>query len=341
MARLITFILLFFAFSLKAQEKTVVILNSKNIFTEEHKWNVRSVELKDDCTIVEKYVSPMDDKPTWIASDQNEFIEDAATGKRYYIIGSDIGFEKYKVVLHNEFRTFKEVYPPLPKSVYHINISTGEKYFVKYVDLRSNFSPVKPPVSAISFLGLSLGTDYKTFIKTLSNKGFDVFYKEEVESSWEGKNQKTYLSGVNDGYHMVIELTTDLKHNVVSRVEVLFTNHIDTYEVDEHLQEIADEVKFKYPFRRFEEWPISMYNRASILIMKGGKNRIFKNVTTKELDGVYRLYESDNSGTKEFYGSIGIEVHYDGLNQDYIIKVSYYDLILSTFLRRSAGEFNW
>ena len=341
MIRLITLIFLFFTCTIQAQEKTVVILNSKNIFTEEHKWNVRSVVLRDDCTIVEKYVCPMDDKPTWIASEKTEFIEDASTGKRYYIIGSDIGFEKYKVVLHNEFRTFKEVYPPLPKSIIHINISTGEKYFVKSVDLRVSNSPVKPPVSAVSFLGLPLGTDHKTFINVLSNKGFEIFYTEEDESVWKEKNLKTYLTGVKDGYPMIIELTTDVKHNVVSGVEVLFTNHIDTYEVDEHLQEIADEVKLKYPFRKFEERQISMYNSASILIMKGGKNRIFKNLTTREFDGSYRIYESDKSGIEEFYGSIGIEVHYDGLNNDYIIKVSYYDLVLGTFFRRSAGEFNW
>ena len=341
MFRLIIIILLFFHFTIQAQEKTVVILNSKNIFTEEHKWNVQSVVLRDDCTIVEKYVCPMDDKPTWIASEKTEFIEDEATGKRYYIIGSDIGFEKNKVVLHNEFRTFKEVYPPLPESITHINISTGEKYFVKSVDLKVSKSPVKPPVSTISFLGLPLGTDYKTFIKVLLNKGFEIFYKEDDESVWGEKNLQTYLSGVYGGYPMTIELTTDVKYNAVSRVEVLFTNHIDTYEVDEHLQEIADEVKFKYPFRRFEERQISLYNRASILKMKGGKNRIFKNVTTREFDGSYRLYESNKSDIKEFYGSIGIEVHHDGLNSDYIIKVSYYDIVLGTFFRRSVGEFNW
>lgn len=340
MIRLITFILLFFTLNIHAQERFVRILNSKDVFTEEYKCNVQSVVLRDDCTIVEKYICPMDDKPTWIASEKTEFIEDASTGKRYYIVGSDIGFEKNKVVLHNEFRTFNEVYPPLPKSITHINISTGEKYFVKFVDLKAEYSPVKPPLSTISFLGLPLGTDYKTFIKALSDKGFEVFYKEEVESFWKEKNQKTYLSGANDGYPMIIELTTDLKHNVVSSVEVLFTNHIDTYEVNEHLQEIADDVKLKYPFRRFEERQISMHNRASILIMKGGKNRIFKNLTTQEFDGSYRLYESDRSDKKESYGSIGIEVHYDGLNKDYIIKVSYYDLVLGTYFRRSAGEFN-
>ena len=69
----------FFAFSIQAQEKTVLILDSKNIFTEEHKWNVRSVALRNDCTIVEKYVCPMEDNITWIASEKSEFIEDAAT----------------------------------------------------------------------------------------------------------------------------------------------------------------------------------------------------------------------------------------------------------------------
>ena len=116
--------------------KVIRILDSESVRTEEHSWVLTSIELRDDCTILEKYVGAIEEENTWVMSVSGEFIEDAETGERYYIKESEIGFDRETVFLEGyKGRTFKEVYPPLPVNVKFLNISSGSDYFMKSLDI--------------------------------------------------------------------------------------------------------------------------------------------------------------------------------------------------------------
>ena len=102
----------------QSSDKVIKVLDSESVKTEEHSWVLTSVELRDDCTILEKYVGAIEKENTWVMSVVGEFIEDAETGERFYIKESEIGFDREKVFLEGyKGRTFKEVYPPLPANV--------------------------------------------------------------------------------------------------------------------------------------------------------------------------------------------------------------------------------
>ena len=323
------------------QNETIKILNSKDIITEEHKWIVQSVELRPECTVVEKYVCPLGEEPTWISSNTSEFIEDAITGEKYFLTGSEIGIEKGKTVLHNDTRTFKEFYPPLPENVQYINISSGVEYFVTSVDLSKKRFPADPPRSKISFWGIPLGGKHKAIIDELKQIGFVPFFTEEDKGLYEDDVIKTYLHGNLDDYAVTIELTTNTEYAIVYDVAIMYHNHIDIYEVDEHLQEIADDIKSTYQYRKFEDRTPKFRQATDMLNMKSGKNGILKNITINVFDGLYRIYESASSGNNDFYGTINIEVHRDDLHHDHVILVDYTDHNLNTYIRRSTGAYQW
>lgn len=117
------------------KKKTEVInLNHVNIETSTHRWNLALIILSSDKTILRKYVTPKGNN-TYINSTRNEYIEDASTGIKYYIVKSSIGFERKKM---ESIRTqyFDEEYPPLPRNTKNVSISSGYAYFVKNLKIR-------------------------------------------------------------------------------------------------------------------------------------------------------------------------------------------------------------
>lgn len=108
---------------------------SNRIDTDTHTWRVSSVEIGSGSTIVNKQVTPKEYR-TWVSSDSREFIEDAETGKKYYITNSSIGFDGSKVLTGTNTFSFTETYPSLPSSVTYINISSGWQYYVRNLRIR-------------------------------------------------------------------------------------------------------------------------------------------------------------------------------------------------------------
>ena len=108
---------------------------SNRIDTNTHTWRVSSVELGNGKTIVYKQVTPKQYQ-TWVSSDSREFIEDAETGRKYYIIGSSIGFDGSKILNGTNAFPFSETYPQLPSSVRYINISSGGQYYVRNLRIK-------------------------------------------------------------------------------------------------------------------------------------------------------------------------------------------------------------
>lgn len=110
---------------------------SNKIETASHRWEVVSVEVMDNYTYVKKRVTPKTNG-TWVCSSTDEFIEDAQTGKKYYLTGSTIGTSKkdQRILSTTSPHDFTETYPGLPASVKYINISSGSQYYVKNLKIR-------------------------------------------------------------------------------------------------------------------------------------------------------------------------------------------------------------
>lgn len=109
----------------------VYAINGEKIETAYHKWDCTAIEVQDGQTIVTKTVQPKS-KGTFMYSSQDEYIEDADTGRKYYLQNSSIGFEGSPEISYDtKMITFYEVYPALPSTVKRINISSGSQYYVK------------------------------------------------------------------------------------------------------------------------------------------------------------------------------------------------------------------
>lgn len=122
--------------SITLEDANVVTVSGTPIETSVHKWELVSVQCMSNQTVLCKKVTPKE-AGTWINSSQEEFIEDADTGRKYYLTKSDIGFESNKRTIYDtKERTFYEVYPALPANVKRINVSSGTQYYVKNLKIR-------------------------------------------------------------------------------------------------------------------------------------------------------------------------------------------------------------
>ena len=111
-------------------------ISGDKIETSYHTWDCTGIEVQDGQTIVTKTVQPKSEG-TFMYSSQDEYIEDAETGRKYYLQNSSIGFEGSPEISHDtKTITFYEVYPALPSSVKKINISSGSHYYVKDLKIR-------------------------------------------------------------------------------------------------------------------------------------------------------------------------------------------------------------
>lgn len=196
-------------------------------------------------------------------------------------------------------------------------------------------------VSDVAMFDLPLGTDNKQAGRILKRLGYRKFYTETQECIWGGNEIISYYCGSHDEYPVTIKIAASDYNGQVCDAEVQYHNHLDTYELNEHLQDIADEIKAKYPYRMWEECTPTYQSAASLLNQKSGKDRIFKNITIVEFSGHYRLYRSADDGKDDFYGTITIDVHKDNMHNDHVIVVRYNDRDLTTYIRRAIGKYQW
>jgi hypothetical protein len=111
-------------------------INGERVETAYHKWYCTGIEVQDGQTIVTKVAQPKSEG-TFMCSSQDEFIEDADTGRKYYLQNSSIGFEGSPIISYDTSPiTFYEIYPVLPSNVKRINISSGSQYYVKDLKIR-------------------------------------------------------------------------------------------------------------------------------------------------------------------------------------------------------------
>jgi hypothetical protein len=111
-------------------------INCDPIETSFHTWHCQSIEIRGGQTIITKFVIPKSENTT-IYSSQDEYIEDADTGRKYYLTNSSIGFENSPAILTTTIPTlFYELYPALPSTVKRINLSNGSQYYFRNMTIR-------------------------------------------------------------------------------------------------------------------------------------------------------------------------------------------------------------
>ena len=122
--------------SITLEDTTPIIVNGEEITTDAHRWKCTSILCQEKQTLVKKVVTPKN-KGTYMFSSQGEYIEDADTGRKYYLIKSSIGFEGNPTISHDTNSIeFYEVYPALPAMVKRVNISSGSQYYAKNLSIR-------------------------------------------------------------------------------------------------------------------------------------------------------------------------------------------------------------
>ena len=198
-----------------------------------------------------------------------------------------------------------------------------------------------PPVSNVSFCGVHIGGGCNSALKTLRKAGFRVFYQEDKDGIWGGKESYFYLYKQDDDFPITLKLVSDSKFKIVTEAEVLYQNHVDIYETDEHLQELADQVKAAYPYRDFKETTPDYRNAARMIDMKSGSDRIFCNMAVEIFSGYYSIGNSHGSQVSDYEGFISFSVLKDGMHNDHLILMCFSDRMVSRYVRRSYGEMRW
>lgn len=81
-----------------ATQGSLINVNSTTIQTSTHAWYATKVQVNGTNTMVTKVCRPKTEG-TWIQNSGKEFIEDCATGKRYYLQSSSIAMAPQKTIL--------------------------------------------------------------------------------------------------------------------------------------------------------------------------------------------------------------------------------------------------
>lgn len=117
----------------KSKNVLTINLESYNLQVEieTHIYKLTKIEISDNYTKLYKRAIPKM-AMTYICSDKEEFIEDADTGKKYYLDISTIAICPSKTILYNEEPVdFVETYPALDKKTKYIYICSGSAYYGK------------------------------------------------------------------------------------------------------------------------------------------------------------------------------------------------------------------
>ena len=110
--------------------------NSEKLSTSFHYWECIAIQIQSGQTVLRKRVTPKA-AGTYVHSSNDEFIEDADTGRKYYLKTSSISFNSSPTLSYDTNPIdFAEVYPALPSSVKRINISSGSQYYIKGLKIR-------------------------------------------------------------------------------------------------------------------------------------------------------------------------------------------------------------
>lgn len=222
-------------------------VNSVNL----HRFSLLSVEIRPDCTILTTKVTPLEDN-TYIYADKNDYIEDAETGQKYYIVGSDIGFTPNCFIMEQATpRIYTEVYPALPSNVKTINIYESDKgYYIRNLKLnRSNDNSGFIGSSELAIKGVKVGGPVLEFVKQMESKGYSIAFPGIEKSMQDDLAIEMYGGEIFDkGTHLYIWYTKT--SNLVYKVDIQFGG-LNTWDMISSTYYFAKQqltIKYGYPF---------------------------------------------------------------------------------------------
>ena len=116
---------------------SITINNNTTVESNSFIFELNGIDLNDKNTILVKRAIPKHNNPTNnISSFKSEYIEDAETLEKYYILESSIPFHPDSSIIGSSERTFTETYPKLPQNVKRINVWSGDDYYIKNLKIR-------------------------------------------------------------------------------------------------------------------------------------------------------------------------------------------------------------
>ena len=118
-------------------EKIVIIESNVNR-SSYGTWQIQSIEVLPDKTLVEMTITPSQaGVSVWYNSD-GEFIEDAETGQKYRMISGTLGYDNNHATTIPTTRPyeFTLTFEVLSKSVRYVNICSGDHYYVRNLRIR-------------------------------------------------------------------------------------------------------------------------------------------------------------------------------------------------------------
>ena len=142
-----------------------------------HRYQTLSVEVRPECTIVTTKVTPLQDN-TYTYSGKDEYIEDVETGKRYYIVGSDCGFEPNQYIMRDQNpRIYKDIYPALPSNVSIINMYDEDVgCYIKNLRLNRSADSKLIGATELAIKGVQVEGPVLDFVKQMESKGYSVSF---------------------------------------------------------------------------------------------------------------------------------------------------------------------
>lgn len=146
-------------------------VNTQNL----HRFSLLSVEVRPECTILRSKVTPLKDN-TYIYSSKKDFIEDAETGQKYYIVGSDCGFIPDRYIMRDTNpKVYVDIFPALPPNVKVINIYEDNRgYYIKNLKLNRCEGVKSIGSSDFAIKGVQLGSPIREFVDKMRSNGYSL-----------------------------------------------------------------------------------------------------------------------------------------------------------------------
>ncbi len=107
------------------------------IHTRNQDFEVTNIELRDDCTLIHKRcTATLKNEYLSVFSTTDEYIEDAISGKKYYLQRSTLSLDSTNpsVMEPNSSIDFVETYPAI-SGIQYLNINSGTAYYLKNIDI--------------------------------------------------------------------------------------------------------------------------------------------------------------------------------------------------------------
>lgn len=190
----------------------------------------------------------------------------------------------------------------------------------------------------VTFDGIQLGLDYKTFTKELKAKGFETHLERDGEDDlFYGVCKEGFFVGKVDGNAAAVMVRASHKTGTVFSVEVNLREFIDEAEAMEEANRLIPDEMARVPVCETETFGMNI----GMIDMPGGKNRITKYMCSPVGNILLRFYENRQKvAEKDSYGLADFGVYQKSFGHEYIIHIRYYDSAAGRIAEDESGKDN-